>query len=82
MYNLADLDFEPTENISETQKEYILALVSQLWINGSDYIQVTDLDEMLTDEFYYVGTEYFVVKGKSSFYKGIIVVAAKEKLIE
>ena len=30
MYNLADLDFEPTENISETQKEYILALVSQL----------------------------------------------------
>ena len=82
MYNLVDLDFEPTENICEAQKEYMLALFSQLWINGSDYIQVTDLDEMLTDEFYYVGTEYFVVKGKSSFYKGIIVVAAKEKLIE
>lgn len=82
MYNLSDLDFELTENISETQKEDILALVSQLWINGSHYIQVTDLGEILIDKFYYVGTERFVVKGKSSFYKGIIVVAAKEKLIE
>ena len=82
MYNLADLDFEPTIIISETQKEDILALVSQLWINGSHYIQETALDKILTDEFYYVGTEYFVVKGKSSFYKGIIVVTAKEKLIE
>ncbi len=82
MYNLSDLDFELTENISETQKEEVLVLRDQLWINGSHSIQAADLDEVLTDEFYYVGTERFVVKGKSSFYKGIIVVAAKEKLIE
>ena len=82
MYNLADLDFEPTENISEIQTEEILVLRDQLWMNGSHSIQAADLDEILTDEFYYVGTEHFVVKGKSSFYKGIIVVAAKEKLIE
>ena len=65
MYNLSDLDFEPTEIISEMQTEEILALVSQLWINGSHYIQVTDLGEILIDKFYYVGTERFVVKGKS-----------------
>ncbi|WP_111859153.1 hypothetical protein [Acinetobacter sp. CFCC 10889] len=82
MYNLADLDFEPTENISEIQTEEILVLRDQLWMNGSHSIQAADLDEILTDEFYYVGTEHFVVKGKSSFYKGLIVVAAKDKLIE
>lgn len=82
MYTLADLEYEPTESISEMQTEDILALRDQLWGRASQYIQVTDLEEILKDELYYVGTEYFVIKGKSSFYKGCIVVAKKQKLIE
>lgn len=81
MYRLADLEFEPTEYISAQQQDDILTRYSQLWLAKSQYIQVADLTHFLKDEWYYVGTDYFVIKGKASFYKGVIVVARKEKLI-
>lgn len=82
MYQLHDLDFEKAEQISVQQKEEILILHDQLWISDSQYVQATDLDQILMDEYYYVCTDYCVVKGKTSVYKGIIVVAKKAKLIE
>ena len=81
MYQLHDLDFEKAEQISVRQKEEILTLHDQLWIS-SQYVQATDLDQIFMDEYYYVCTDYCVVKGKTSVYKGIIVVAKKAKLIE
>lgn len=81
MYNLLDLESESSESISEIQKEKILALYSLMQGYASQYIQLADLNEILKDTFYYVGVEYFVIKGKSSFYKGVIVVASKENLV-
>ncbi|WP_315078538.1 hypothetical protein [Acinetobacter guillouiae] len=82
MYDLSDLKSEIIENNNSIKTEEILSVYSKFMINSHESIDITELDDILDDEFYYVGVDYFVSKGKLYFFKGVIVIASKENLIE
>lgn len=84
MYNLLDLKFESrlTEENDEITKDEILSIYDKYFICNQKYVEVSDLEYIFNDTFYYVGVNYFVSKGKKYFYKGVIVLASKNNLIE
>lgn len=84
MYNLLDLksDSTLTKEIDDIEKEEILSIYDDYFLHKSINVKVFDLKNILKDDSYYVGVDYFVNKGKKNIYKGRIVVAYKDDLIE
>lgn len=84
MYNLLDLKSEEklTKEIDETKKEEILSIYDDFFIFNSRYIDVLELKDILKDSLYYVGSNFFIKKGKVCIYKGVMVVSSKENLID
>ena len=84
MYNLLDLKSEDkrTKEIDEAKKEEILSIYDDFFLFNSRYIAVLELKNILKDSLYYVGSNFFIKKGKVCIYKGGIVVSSKENLID
>lgn len=78
MYNFLDLKSEVIENNNSIKTEEILSIYSAFILNSNESIDIKELD----DDFYYVGLDYFILRGKMYFFKGIIVIASKDNLIK
>ncbi len=83
MYDLSDLESEPIKEHYALDEEEILNFYDKLKCGStSQEVQLNELENIFKEEFYYVGVDYFIVKGKSIIFKGKIVISTKENLIK